>query len=88
MDCTHPLRAGRRRPQLFLDLLSDLLHRHLGLLDGSLGRVEPGGGGDKVTIQIIVCDHEDSRMLTLCCQEASKSTGRISAMTAPPIHFI
>ena len=40
---THPFCAGRGRPQLLLDLLPDLLHRHLGLLDGSLGRVEPGG---------------------------------------------
>lgn len=38
---THPLVAGRCRPQLLLNLLPDLLHRHLGLLDGSLCCVEP-----------------------------------------------
>ena len=36
----HPLCAGLCRPQLLLDLLPNLLHRHLGLLDGSLGPCE------------------------------------------------
>lgn len=42
--CTHPLCARCCSPELLLDLLPNLLHRHLVLLDGSLGRVESTGG--------------------------------------------
>lgn len=45
-DCAHPLCACRRCPELFLDLLPNLLHCHLGLLDGSLGGVKSAGGGE------------------------------------------
>ena len=48
--CAHPLCAGLCRPQLLLDLLPNLLHRHLGLLDGSLGCVKPAGGGQHKVI--------------------------------------
>lgn len=47
-DCAHPFCAGRCRPQLFLDLLPDLLHCHLGLLDGPLGCVKPARREERV----------------------------------------
>lgn len=57
-NCAHPLCARRRRPELFLNLLPNLLHCHLVLLDGSLGGVKSEGGGEhKVTVHTIVGNH-------------------------------
>lgn len=61
-DHAHPLCAGRRRPQLLLDLLPDLLHCDLGLFDGSLGCVKPAEGVEhKVIIHIILTTHQTTR---------------------------
>lgn len=53
--CAYPLCACCRSPELFLNLLPNLLHCHLGLLDGSLGSVKSTGGVEhKETHHIIV----------------------------------
>lgn len=92
----HPLCAGCRRPQLFLDLLPDLLHCHLGLLDGSLGCVKSAGREEhKVTNPDHCLNHtpdhnnnnNNNRMLKLCFQEATKLTGCVTVMTTV-IYFI
>lgn len=59
--CAYPLCACCCSPELFLNLLSNLLHCHLGLLDGSLGSVKSTGGVEhKETHQIIdkAVDHK------------------------------